>query len=1077
MNHFVRWAVRNGPTMNTLMAAILVVGIGAATALRRESFPEFQLEFIYVTVPYPGASPEEVEEGICLKIEEAIRSIQGIKKITSVAAENAGSVVAELFADVDDPQRVLNDVRSEIDRIPSFPALAEDAEVKQVLLRSPAINVAVVGDAASDGPDAEWELRALTERIRDELLQLPSVAQVELMAGKEFQIDVEIPEARLREYGLSLTEVAALVRRENMEMPAGKMPTPAGDYLVRGKNKRKLGVEIARLPLVTDPDGAVVTIGDVATVRDGFEDVTTISRIDGKPGLVLAVQKTETDDLIRIAEEVRDYVDQRPMPANYRLRIFDDRSLMVEDRLDLLLRNGFAGLVLVFLVLATFLEMKLAFWVALGIPISVLGSCAVMLSAGATINMISMFAFLLGLGIVVDDAIVVGENIHSHRETGKPPEEAAIDGTVEVAPSVTASVATTIIAFLPLFFVSGVMGKFIAVMPLAVVAMLAFSLFESLLILPCHLAHEEAGPLARRLLWLFSVPLFPLRLIGWFFAYLRPRVERGLRFVIERAYVPMLRFSIAEPAIVISASIAFLLGALGLVLGGFTPFVIFPKLDANQVTARISFPDGTPAKITDAATRRLEEAIREVDRELRDQGQPILQLAYRSVGHVRDEQQLSDGRGAHIGQVTLELVDTEQRKITSDQILAAWRARAGEFPGVEELAFASAAVGPGGKPIEFKLIGADIEPLERAVEQVKERLRGYPGVVDVSDDSRPGKWELQLKIKPEAEAMGIDLADLAETVRATYYGAEVMRLQRGRHEVKLMVRYPKSERRSMANFEEIRVRTPAGDEVPLPVLAQVDLGRGYSKINRVDQRRSITVTADIDENVANARDITRDLQENYLPELHRDYPQVGVRWEGQQETTQESINSLFVGFAVAALVMYALLTAEFRSYVQPLLVLMIIPFGAVGAILGHLAMDLPLTMFSLFGLVALSGVVVNDSIVLLDFINHRLEDGRDVDAALLEAGQRRFRAVMLTSITTIAGLLPILMESSFQAQVLIPMAVSLAFGLSLSTVWVLLLVPAVFRVYAYIAFPDPRPAPADHDPGSTMFPAPAHDSR
>ena len=1031
MRALVSWAVRNSPAMNTLMVAVLAVGVGSLLTLRRESFPEFQLEYITIAVPYPGASPSETETGICAKIEEAIRAIDGIKKVSSVAAENQGRVVAELYADVPDPQKILNEIRSEVDRIPSFPEDAEDPVVKQFTLRTTAILVAVIGrpEDDPDDPATEWQLREVAERVRDQLLLLPSVSQVDLYGEKDYQIDVELPEANLRKYGLTLGEVAEAIRRENIELPAGTLRTKATEFLVRGKNKHRVGTGIRDLPVLTQPNGVVLTVGDLGTVRDGFHDTDTINEIDGRPGLVLSVRKTATEDILRIVEEVRDYLASADIPQGYKLRAWGDESSMVRDRLELLARNGLSGLVLVFLVLGIFLEIRLAFWVALGIPISVLGTCAVMLYSGATVNMVSMFAFVLALGIVVDDAIVVGENIYKHRQRGDSYAQAAISGTVEVAPSVIASVTTTIIAFVPLLYVSGVLGKFIAVMPLAVISMLVISILESMTMLPCHLAHSRPTQAA------------------WNRRF-RSAIERGINGIIDGGYLPVLRWSLANPAKMLATAVSCLFLAAGLIAGGFTPFVVFPKLDTDFVRAVVVYPSGTPASVTDRATRQLEATARAVAQEYADAGTPILSLTYRGVGHVSGDGPVASQTGSHVGQVSLELLPADERNVPSSEILARWRQHAPEFPGTEALSFAGIVFGPGGQPIEFKLLGDDMEELEAAVEKAKERLASYPGVFDITDDSRPGKWELQLKVKPEAEAMGIHLADLAQTVRATYYGDEVMRLQRGRHEVKLMVRYPDNERRSLANFDEIRVRTPAGEEIPLSVLAQVDVIRGYSEIHRVNQQRSITITADLDEELANARQIVVDLQSGFMPELLKDHPSVSVRWEGQQERTNESVRSLNIGFAVALFGMLVLLTAQFRSYLQPLIVMAIIPFGLIGAVLGHLLLGLPLTLFSLFGVVALTGVVINDSIVLIDFINLRYTTGVPVQDALLDAGRERFRPVLLTSLTTVAGLLPILTETSLQAQALIPMAVSLSFGIMLSTLWVLVLVPTLFSVYA-----------------------------
>lgn len=1085
MKGLIHWAIRNSPAMNTLLIAVLVMGAVSALTLRREEFPEFELEIILVSVPYPGASPEEVEQGIGQKIEEAVRSVDGIKNQTTVAGEGACSVVLELDADVKDVQKVLSEVRSEVDRIPSFPELAEDPEIQQITMRRTAIQVGVVGPrSAADTPEGERALREVIEDVRDELLQLSSVSQVELTGARAYQIDVEISEATLRKHGLSLREVAQMIRRQNLEMPGGNMKTPSEEVLLRGKNKRLTGDEIAEIPLLTEPNGAVLSVGDLGEVRDDFVDTTSISRINGRPGLVASVNAASREDLLEMTEQVRDYVESRQLPPGYSFETFGDMSTNVRDRLELLTRNGLQGLFLVFLVLAVFLEIRLAFWVALGIPVSILGACCVLWYFGQTLNMLSMFSFLMALGIVVDDAIVIGENIYSHRQRGSGFVRAAIEGTWEVLPSVTASVVTTIIFFVPMMFVSGIMGKFFAVMPLAIIAMLAISLIESTFILPCHLAHSAppdprwflltsrmirysesfrtgsrwaARAVLVPILGLVDLLLYPFRFLGRLSVYVNRGSAATLRFLSQRLYEPALRFSLRNPIIVVSLSIAMLVFSVGVIFGGITEWILFPKLDSNQIVGKLIYPSGTPAATTERAAGKIEEAILELNRRYEERGQPVVRLVHRLVGKVSGGGggMEETSTGGNVAEVGVELVDVAERATSSQQIIDEWREIATEmshgFPGAENVTFSARSMGPGGKPIEFKLLAdaGQMKQLEAAVEECKEELRSNAGVFDVGDDSRPGKWEFQIQVREAARAMGIPLGEIAETVRAAYYGEEVMRLQRGRHEVKLMVRYPREERQSLARFDQIRIRSDDGAERPITELADINVERSYAEINRVGQKRSITVTADVQsgDSGANAARIMDDLQQSFFPELQERYPGITVRVEGQAEQQQESMKSLVVGFGVAFVAMFVLLTIEFRSYVQPLIIMAVVPFGAIGAIWGHVFMQLPLTLFSVMGLVALTGVVVNDSIVLVDFINHQLRDGVPLRDALQNAGARRFRPVLLTSITTVAGVLPILTETSFQAQLLIPMVTSLAFGLMLATLLVLFLVPVFFLWY------------------------------
>ncbi len=1052
MRNAIAWAVRNSPAMNTLMLGLLVVGMASMVLMRREVFPQFELEIILVTVRYPGATPEEVERGICQKIEEAVHAIDGITKQLAVAREGVGFLVLELDARTE-PEKVLNEIRSEVDAIPSFPELAEEPEIQQITFRIPAIKVGVIG-RDTDDPDAEMRLRETAERVRDELIHLPSVSQARILGARDYQIDVEISEETLRKYGLTLQQVANILRRQNVELPGGSIKTPNEEILLRAKNKGLTGKEIERLPLLETPSGDVLLVRDLADVRDAFVDDPVISMINGRPGLVIAVERTRAEDLLALTRDVRDYLKGKQLPG-YSLAYWADQSVDVADRIDMLVRNGIQGLMLVFFVLAIFLDLRLAFWVALGIPISVFGAGAVLFFQDQTLNMLSLFAFLMALGIVVDDAIVIGENIYEHRQMGKSFTQAAIDGTFEVIPAVTTSVTTTVIAFMPLLFVSGVMGKFIAVMPVAVIAMLLISLVEAAFILPCHLGHRDS-----LVFLILGIVLWPVRFVARWMHGLHVRADRGLVRFINGPYKRLLTRALHNTPIVYASAVGVLLVAGGFVQSGIVPWVLFPKIDSRAIAANLVYPDGTPLEVTARTAEALEEAAQRVARRLQGDNPPLVRVRHRLVGKVpgvnNPTGQAADMAGSHLATIELELIPVDTRTVTSEELLKAWRALwqkeyAARFPGVESLTFGSQELGPGGRPIEFKLLAPPtrdgVRQLELATEECKRELATYQGVTDIDDDSRPGKIEFQIRLRDSARALGVTVADIAETVRAAFYGAEAMRLQRGRHEVKLMVRYPRDERRSIAAINEVRVRTADGHEYPLPELARIDITRGYSEINRLDQQRSITIYADIVEGEANSANVIKNLEKTFVPELLEKYPLVRVRWEGQRQRSNESIGSLIRGLAIALIAMFSLLTIQFRSYLQPLIIMLIIPFGFVGAVFGHALMGLHFTLFSVFGMIALTGVVVNDSIVLIDFINRALADNMPLRTALVEAGLRRFRPVVLTSTTTVAGLTPMMLERSFQAQVLIPMAVSLCFGLVFSTALILVMVPVIYQFY------------------------------
>ena len=1092
MRSIVRWAIKNSPAMNTILIASLIVGTISMVILRREVFPAFALEVVLVSVPFPGATPEEVEEGICQKVESAVGNVEGVKKMTSVASEGSGFVILELDSKIKDVQKVLNEVRSQLQQIQSFlPPRAEDPDVKQIVFRKEAISVGVIGpelsnSAPRDGPEAldrELQLRQLAEDIRQDLLNLRAatpanpvrrlfaplfqpkglaITSAEIAGSRPYEVAIEVSEDKLREFDISLQQFSQAVRQQNINTPGGKMETASQELLLRGDNKRDVGKGIAELPVITRPSGDVITVGEMATVIDGFEETTAVNLINGRAGLVINISKTNEEDLFTVVETVKKYVADRKMPHGYELRTWGDDSIDVKDRIDLLSRNGIQGLILVFIVLAVFLDLRLAFWVAMGIPISILGAGFVLLIFGQTLNMLSMFAFLMALGIVVDDAIVVGENIYIKREEGMPYLKAAVEGTVEVLPSVAASVSTTIIAFMPLFYVTGVMGKFIAIMPLAVIAMLVISLLESTFVLPAHLAHDQN--LFTRIIGIVFYVFKPLVFV---LTWINRKACAGLEWLIERFYQPLLYYSLNNKVVVVCAMLGAIAIMFGLGKAGYLQVGFFPKIDGRKISATIAFPNGTAGDFSEKAAADLRKAFLEVDQEIQESpsvnfpsGHPsVVGNLYEKIGSSGDPLRGPTGvtNGSHVATVSVLLTSPGERDITVRQLIAKWRDKVKKISGTEALKFEAQSMGPGGASVEYKILSDDksVEYIEQAVEESKAYLATQVGVIDIEDDSRMGKWELSIRLTEEGQASGLDEAVVAETIRAAYFGDEVMRLQRGRHEVKLMVRYPRTSRISMEGLEGLRVRDSQGVERPLVEVADVSFKRKVAEINRLNQRRSVTVTADVDKTKGNAASIVAEMRKTYVPELveryRNDYgANLEFDWEGEAQQTQESFTSILTGFGVALLCMYVLLTFEFRSYVQPVIIMAIIPFAWAGAFLGHGIFGMEVTLFSIFGMISLTGVVVNDSIVLVDFINARVRSGVPLFEALMSAGKRRFRPILLTSMTTIAGLLPMLLETSLQAQVLIPMAISLIFGLLFGTLLILILVPVFYDIYALV---------------------------
>ncbi len=1101
MRSVIKWAIANSPAMNTFLIASLIVGAVSMVIMRREVFPAFNLEILLVTVPFPGATPAEVEDGICQKLESATANIDGVRKMTSVAKEGFGYVILELDNNVSDVQMVLDETRSQIDQITSFmPPRAEQPEVKQIVFRRPAISVGIIGPELPLGvernsPEAlesERQLRELTEEVRADLLDLrpvppvnpvrrilsslfqpkgPAISSAEIAAERPYEISVEVSEDTLRQFGIGLSGFAQMIRQQNIDMPGGKMITGSQEMLLRGNNKREDGIGIADLPAITKPDGDVVRVGDIANVVDGFAETTSINLINGRPGLVIEVTKTNKEDLFTVVDAVKSYATTKKLPPGYKVETWGDISVDVVDRIDLLVKNGAQGLLLVFIVLAVFLELRLAFWVAMGIPISILGAGFVLLVFGQTMNMLSMFAFLMALGIVVDDAIVIGENIYNKREAGLGSVAAAIEGTVEVLPSVTASVSTTIIAFLPLAFVSGVMGKFIAIMPMAVIAMLVISLIEGCFILPAHLAHEN-----NLFLRILGSVLYIFKPFLYVFEKLNGAATRLMGYTINSIYEPMLRFSLSNRIVVLSCAFGAAILVGGIVVSGLAPLGMFPKIDGSEISASLAYPNGTPAAFSAEGVSGLRKAIQDIDAEIQAEGYPsVVHNLYEKIGEVGDAMAGPAGitNGSHVGSVSVLLTPPGERPDHSAQeLISKWRERVPKIPGAEALKFGSRSMGPGGSSIEFKILADDkgAELLEDAAADCKEWLAKKAGVFDIEDDMRPGKWQRSLKLNNEGQALGLNEQDLAETIRSIYYGNEVMRVQRGRHEVKLMVRYPREARKTQNAFEEIRIRDNEGNERPLTEVAEISHSRELAEINRLDQRRSITITADLDAEQVNGRQLIAEMKEEFIPGMVESYRKdyganLTVNWEGEQQQNEESMTSMFVGFSIALLCMYILLTLQFRSYIQPLIIMSIIPFGWLGAIVGHAIVGEQLTLFSFFGLIALTGVVVNDSIVLVDFINARVRSGVPLKDALASAGSRRFRPILLTSMTTIAGLFPILLETSMQAQVLIPMAVSLIFGLLFGTLLILILVPVFYSLYGSVLLWLGLPLYKDHEEG------------
>ncbi|MBW2468533.1 MAG: efflux RND transporter permease subunit [Deltaproteobacteria bacterium] len=1056
MKKLGEWSIKNHVTVNLIMVFIIVAGLLTVLKMRREIFPQFALDMIVVSVDYPGSSPEEVEEGICIKVEEQIEGIEGIDRIISTAREGNGEVLVELKSGRD-VSKVLDEIKAEVDRIDTFPAEAEEPLVLEIIERDPTIYIAAFGDVP------ERHLRQAAEKIRDDLLdarivsQIESntergflsalrfkqpevITQIELVGVRDYEIAVEVSEDNLRRYGLTFAQVVSAVQAGSIDLPGGRIKTDQGEILVRSKGQLYVGEEFEAIPLITLADGTVVRLGQVATVIDGFADLDIKARFNGKPAAVVRISRTSEQDIVEIADIARKYVAAHDykMNSDIDLAIWGDLSVLVRDRIDLMLRNGAQGITLVFIALALFLNFRLAFWVAIGIPISFMGAFLVLNAFGQTVNMISLFAFIMTLGILVDDAIIVGENIYTHSNRGKSPPAAVIDGLKEVGGPVVMAVSTTVVAFLPLMFIAGIMGKFIAVMPMAVIIILIVSLGEALIILPAHLHNA-----------LLQSDKKKVKDNSWL-ERLRKRVERLLQDTIHRVYTPAINYVVKNRYFTLSIGIGVLIISLGIVAGGYVPFVFFPKGESDWLIAEINYPLGTPISLTETTIQDLENKAFDLNTafpEFSEKNGDLVQNTFALVGLIPRRDWKPPEFGSHVGEVWVELVSSGQRPgLSTNDILNRWRSLVGELPGVDRLAFLTLEGGPAGNAIEIQLSGKDFDQLSLAADELKKEIETYPGTYDISDDFKPGKQEKKLRVKPGARSIGVTMRGLARQVRQAFYGEEVLRIQRGREDVKVMVRYADQQRSSLSGFDEMRIRTEDGREIPIEEVADITHGRAYSIIHRVDRKRTVTVISDIDENTANASQIVADLKADFLPRLAERYPGVSFDLEGQAKRTGESVDSMQSGYLLAMMGIFLLLASQFRSYIQPVIIMTAIPFGLIGAIFGHLVMGKEFTIVSLFGIVALSGIVVNDALILIDFINRAVRSGVDVETAVVQSGKARFRPVLLTSITTIAGLLPILLERSFQAQFLIPMAISICFGLLAATVLTLLYVPALYLI-------------------------------
>lgn len=1016
----IAWFARNHVAANLLMLTILFLGLfSLSSRIPLEVFPTIVMDRVTVSVSLRGATPEDVEQGVAIRIEEAVQDLEGIEEISSRSSEGAASVDIEIDSGYE-PREMLADIKARIDAINTFPV---DAEKPIVSLAERKREVIAVTVASIYG---EKELREFAEQIRDDLLQIQGVTQLELSGVRDYEISIEVPQEKLRQYNLTIAQISAAVNNSSNDISAGNVKTQGGDILIRSKGQAYRKDEFVNIAIKTNADGSILTLGDIAIINDGFEETPVRTRFNGKSAVFIDAYRIGQQSAIEVADKIKQYIDQRQssLPHGYELSYWDDDSQIVKARISTLTTNAMQGGILVFALLSLFLRPSIAIWVCIGIPISFMGAFIVMPFMGITLNVMSLFAFILVLGIVVDDAIVTGENIYTHLQKAESGEHAAIVGTQEVATPVTFGILTTVAAFLPLAYIEGARGPLFAQIPVVVIPVLIFSLIESKFVLPSHLKNIK-----------LRHEINPSR-----FEQFQHKFADGFERIILRFYQPLLAIALKYKLTTLSMFLGVFIIIVSLIMSGWTKFMFFPRIPSETVRANITMPVGTPFEVTNtfvidmaAKARQLQDKYRDTD-----SGESVILNVLATTG----------GRGgvSHSGRVQFEITPPEQREsdITSRQLVKEWRQMIGVIPGAESVTY-RAELGRSSDPINVQLTASSLVTLKEVANKVKAHLATYPTVFEIADSLSDGKEELRIELTKQGQALGLTRVEISRQVRSAYFGSEVQRIQRGRDDVRVMVRLPKQERSSVADLESILILTPLGGEVPLSHVARLIPDQSPSTINRINLYRTVNVTADVEKDNTNMTVLQSDLKD-YLDELVTHYPGVGHSLEGEAKEQRESFTSLGWALIFVFFIIYTLLAIPFKSYIQPLIVMSVIPFGMIGAVMGHWIMGMSLTIMSLLGMLALIGVVVNDSLVLVDFVNKKRQEGRALMDAVLIAGAARFRPVMLTSLTTFIGLMPLLFEKSTQAQFLIPMAVSLGFGILFATFITLLLIPVNYML-------------------------------
>lgn len=1022
----IEYFTRHATAANLLMFLLIVLGLMALPKLQRETFPDFAAKEIEIRIAYPGASSADVEDIICQRVEDALDIVSEVEEVRCIAQENIGITVVEMVED-GDIVRFMDDIKTEIEAIDNFPADVELPVIKELGRTAKVVSIAITG------PMSISDLKLYAEQVKVRMQRLSDIKQVNVLGFSEHQLRIAVAEQILRKYQLTMADISSYVSRQSIDLPAGNIKTRDQELLIRFTDQRRNISELEDLLVVSSISGAEIRLGDIARISDRFELDEDKIIFNGQRAAILEIIKTKQQDTLIVNKKVTDFIEkeQKAAAPGVKFSITEDRSSNVKDRLSLLMKNGVQGLILVFLVLLLFFPGRFAFWVVMGLPASFLGALFLMQLLGLTINMITMVALLIAIGLLMDDAIVIAENIAAHLKQGKTALNAAVDGTKQVSPGVLSSFLTTISVFAPLAFLSGKMGQVLQFIPMVLILVLAVSLIEAFLILPHHLAHALKHNQQQ---------------IPGVIGRLRNGFEEKLDYFREKTLGKAISFVIDKPYLFIGLVVALFIISVAMPIAGKLKFKPFPDIEGDVIEARLLLPQGTPLWRTEAIMTQIDDALKKVDEHFSPLQKSAEKKLVKNIKIRYNMNMDANESGAHLATIIVDLVTAEQRSGSLDDIIALWRKEVGVIPDIQSLTFKEPVIGPGGLALEIRLYGSKLDQLKQASLELQDWLRHYQGVIDLSDSLRSGKIELRLSLRPGTLSLGIDASTIATQLRSAFFGSTAQEIQLGSESYEIDVRLQDADKSTLADLQNFRISTADGSQVPLSALVNIERGRGFSRIERINGQRSVTIIGDIDPRFANSREIINHTQKEFLPQLVKKYPGINAGIEGESKDSSKTASSMIRGFSLGLIGIFILLSFQFKSYKEPIVVMSIIPLALIGVIWGHLLMGLNLTMPGVIGFASLSGIVVNDSILLVEFLKLKLRQGMSIGDAAVSASKARFRAVLITSVTTIAGLFPLLLEKSMQAQILIPLATSIIFGLFATTFLVLLVVPALYSI-------------------------------